>query len=389
MSGNLQMMILVTEGGCPWDAEAFEKAAELGHLNIIEWGLEYGFTNILERVCSGAAKGGNAEIFSWALEKGSKYPSGVRGKLIRSGNHEAIETLAIMHNIKELDSTIVNCTKIVSGDLTVLDDLDMSTFEEFHIITIMSITTSKGRLDILQTLDINGFPLDFDFICEESARFGNLEMLKWSFSRTGEGIIGNKILKRAMESGNLDLCEWVIEQGGVWDAFTTQIAAYHGRLDVLKWAFEKGPPIDSSIYLVVLQSSLPSNLILEIMSWLHEVGVELPPAQEFILHACARDDLSTLAWILDKPGRWTTRENVIASAIKKLSFRKYQWLRNRFGDAEVNKVENQQDIVHGALNADDFPLLELLSREYSDFRRKTNRSSDDPRIRKLLPPFIF
>ena len=89
---------------------------------------------------------------------------------------------------------------------------------------------------------INRSPSPKSLFCEfaiEAAIAGDLKMLKWGVS---QGCPWNRddVFISGSRSGNIDLLQWVLDNGGQWTAYGFEGAAGHGRVETLKWLREEG-----------------------------------------------------------------------------------------------------------------------------------------------------
>jgi len=65
--GNREMLALLHNTGCPWDAETAFAAASGGHLELLQWLHDHGYPwNYM--TCAVAARCGHMEVLQWARE---------------------------------------------------------------------------------------------------------------------------------------------------------------------------------------------------------------------------------------------------------------------------------------------------------------------------------
>jgi hypothetical protein len=120
-------------------------------------------------------------------------------------------------------------------------------------ITRLSLV-SKRLFDILSTKDSPYFAIKYGYleivkcisgittvgmdVCFISARFGNLECLKY-FHKKG-CTWDSRTCAAAANGGHLDCLRYARENGCQWHIYTTTYAAKGGHLDCLRYAYENG-----------------------------------------------------------------------------------------------------------------------------------------------------
>lgn len=67
-SGHLSLLQYLFDHGLPLDKSIYNKAAEVGHLDMIRWAMDY--LSLSKGACIGAAKGGHFELLRWLKENG-------------------------------------------------------------------------------------------------------------------------------------------------------------------------------------------------------------------------------------------------------------------------------------------------------------------------------
>ena len=111
-----------------------------------------------------------------------------------------------------------------------------------------------GHLEILKWARSQDCPWD-KWTCAAAAEGGHLKVLKWARS---QGCTWNSYTcSHAAKGGHLKVLKWARSNGCPWNTITCIYAAAHGRLEVLKYAVENGCPwnIDT-----VEISMLPENI---------------------------------------------------------------------------------------------------------------------------------
>ena len=100
----------------------------------------------------------------------------------------------------------------------------------------------KGYLSTLQHMHSRGRLSRKKYLCEDAARGGHLEVLKWA--RENGCPWDERMCTYAAEGGHLEVLKWARENGCPWDEKMCWDAAYGGHLEVLKWARANGCPWD-------------------------------------------------------------------------------------------------------------------------------------------------
>ena len=100
----------------------------------------------------------------------------------------------------------------------------------------------KGYLSTLKHMHSRGRLSRKKDLCEDAARGGHLEVLKWA--RANDCPWDEWTCAEAAENGHLEVLQWARENGCPWDDETCSHAAERGHLEILKWARESGCPWD-------------------------------------------------------------------------------------------------------------------------------------------------
>jgi hypothetical protein len=104
-------------------------------------------------------------------------------------------------------------------------------------------------------------------ICDEIARYGYLEVLKWARENGCEW--DSYTCHNAAENGHLEVLKWARENGCVWNSITCDYAAKNGNLEILKWAIENGCRMGPDICGVAY-----SYGHFEVIKWIKEIGIK-------------------------------------------------------------------------------------------------------------------
>ena len=123
-----------------------------------------------------------------------------------------------------------------------------------------------GNLQMFQWLRDEGCPWH-ESTCAEAASNGHLEMLQWL--RENGCPWDQETCSRAAGNGHLDVLQWARSNGCPWDNSTCAAAARNGHLDVLKWARAKGCRWDHYTC-----SEAADNGHLEVLQWARANGCQ-------------------------------------------------------------------------------------------------------------------
>lgn len=97
----------------------------------------------------------------------------------------------------------------------------------------------NGRIDALIALRDIGIPLEY--VDENAARFGQLEILKWYESQGLQ--LSPEDADGAARGGYLDILKWLAERGILPDQESIDMAARYGHVNILEWASHLDPPV--------------------------------------------------------------------------------------------------------------------------------------------------
>jgi hypothetical protein len=145
----------------------------------------------------------------------------------------------------------------------------------------------EGNIELLEWVHENGCRSNY-LIYHYAIDNGQLETIKWAHKK---GYIwGNFICARAAKGGYLEIIKWLRENGCKWDHYTCQRAAKYGHLEVLKWVRENGCKWDDYTCAAAAQ-----NGNLEILKWLRENGC--PWDNETYERAVKNGNIDILKWL--------------------------------------------------------------------------------------------
>lgn len=134
-----------------------------------------------------------------------------------------------------------------------------------------------------------------DNLCEESAKHGNLHVLKWAKMK---GCSWDEwTCSYAAKEGHLDILKWSRKNGCPWDEKTCTYAAINGHMDVLKWA-----RLNGCEFTAITFASAAMNGNFEILKWLKNEGC--PWDKWTCLYAAEKGNLEVLKWARENECPW-------------------------------------------------------------------------------------
>ena len=179
MWGDVALVKILHENGCPWNKETCSQAAKGGHLDVLKYAHENGCPWD-EETCYWAARKGHLDVLKYAHEHGCPWD----------------EETCFM-------------------------------------------AASEGHLHVLKYARENGCPWD-EYTCDCAAEGGHLVVLKYAHEN---GCPWNsQTCCSAASGGHLDVLKYAHENGCPWDVGTCSSATWGGHLHVLKYARENGCP---------------------------------------------------------------------------------------------------------------------------------------------------
>ena len=233
-----------------------EKAAENGHLHVIQWALSnyiscgahvqlpaiaarhrqwkillYLLQNkfpLTSDVAVSAAEIGDLEMLKWAKENGIKIIGDCATQAAANGHFEVFLWLA--ENQCYIDGNTFKYT----------DSIEILNWAKLHGYSIPTgsilFSLCENSLEVMKWLYENGYCPAFESrFCVLAARDGYLETLKWL--RTVGCPWDENTLCSAAANGFLDIIKWAIENGCPIEKSSTifKLSAVYGHLHILKW----------------------------------------------------------------------------------------------------------------------------------------------------------
>jgi len=155
---------------------------------------------------------------------------------------------------------------------------------------------NTGDVEVLQCMKNNGFKLWESSVFEHAAFRGNLQVMEWLLEN---GCLFGKVTFRgAARNGNLDNMKWLLSKGcPLDDGWALYSASRKGNLDNMKWLLSKGCPINENTFTC---SARKGNL--DNMKWLRSEGC--PFDERTFEEASKKGNLDNMKWLLSEGCPW-------------------------------------------------------------------------------------
>ncbi|MBQ6617169.1 MAG: ankyrin repeat domain-containing protein [Thermoguttaceae bacterium] len=255
LKGNWEMFQYLVENGADILIEngdgcsALHAAAEGGNFEIVKWlikkGLDVKVQCYYDRSClHHAAKSGNIEMIKWFIDKGLDIKAKDFGK--RTVLHYAAE----------------------GGHLEMVQWLVEQGLDINDVIMLLNRRTRLIGGNILIDSDNNEFDL-----LSIAARAGNLELVQWLVEQGMDAVTTDNEIRAAVKSGNIELVEWLVNQGANINREKNLLfyATLNGNLKLVQYLVNQGVDIKKSEN--VLQGAAYSGNM-ELIQWLIEHGAD-------------------------------------------------------------------------------------------------------------------
>ena len=224
-------------------------AARSGDIEILEWATSGAESKVLSipyirtpcsltlRTSIQAAKSGNLKVLQWLQSKGAPLHLSVLYAAAKSGSRELVEW--IMEHGYISDSRA--CMRAAEAGHF---ELAKFLYVEPAKMPLAKEAAVKGNIEILEWLYEEGPFLDIQAIGIKAIQSGQLDVLKWLRAK-GWTLFGYET-KEAADSGRIDVMQWVLENGGKLEEQTMTIAALKGHFGLVQWLRANGCPWDET-----------------------------------------------------------------------------------------------------------------------------------------------
>jgi hypothetical protein len=167
---------------------------------------------------------------------------------------------------------------------------------EIGCISVLERLHENGHLSLPTAVSPqnSAHVVDLGLLYRVTARFGQLEVLKWLRAKN---VWWDHLVKGwhfyafagAAEGGNIEIIEWVLASGQQWDSAVCGSAALFGQLEVLKWLHTNGCPWDEWTC-----ASAAKGGHLEVLKWARENDCPW----DFRTLSCAHKHHEVMQWAI-------------------------------------------------------------------------------------------
>lgn len=230
--GQLKMLKIMHEGGCPWDDETCAASARKGHLNCLKYAVENNCPLYPDTLVA-AAHFGHLECFKYAYEHGCKLSKEISINAAGRGN---LELLDYARDIGCEFPNDICCFPIVNGDVKCLEYLIERGYKTTEAMSIEAVF--HNNLNIISFMNDNNLPISKD-ICSHAAKHGFLPILKYLHKHDFEKC--DNVCGEAAKHGHLDCLIYAHKNFfPIVDSFA--FAAKYNQMDCLKYAHKNEFP---------------------------------------------------------------------------------------------------------------------------------------------------
>lgn len=319
---------LVSTGSKPSKRISYLAAAN-NHLPVLEW---YITINKLDDYL--IKYSGNVEVYNWLIEHGCRYSDDVLESVIKNGNLELLKRLP---HQKEYSNSLCDIA-VANGNWEVLDWLLQrgSRFRHFYV----SVNIAKNQVQTLQVLTDHrqeipeniaskvtgidaikwcanhGFRIDIASV--NACRKGDIEILQYLIENGLE--LTSCLTIEAARGGQFECLKWLVSKGCPLSYFETAFAALSGRIDIIEWLLKQGCELDDGTVISVCEKGM-----VNVIEWLSARNCELNYPDMF--HKALEYSNSEILEWLDNKG-YRHQDNSIYLAIANDSVKTLEWLLN-------------------------------------------------------------
>lgn len=155
-------------------------------------------------------------------------------------------------------------------------------------------------------------------LCNESAKHGVLNVLKWLKDR-GCYCLGADTMCAASEGCNIEILKYLRKNNCEWNSWSCSAAASTGNLEILKWLRKEGCPWDQTTCGYAAREGH-----LDLLKWARSNGCEW---SEWVFSKAAQcGDIEILEWLLREGCPWS--RNACATAAEFGHLNVLKWLRD-------------------------------------------------------------
>lgn len=274
-----------------------EFAAARGHLETLVWVKDKGYfpEDAENKICIAAAAGGHIAVLEWYQNQGYPFSSEAY-RAAAYGGHLA--------TLKWLESH--QCPLPTGKDAQGVPDLVDITFEweiNDHVYyeylgESLGLKIQKDHFfEICLWWKQNGLPLQ-PWMCKRAAETGDLDLLQWL--RSNHCAWNAETFNAAAAKGSFTILEWLYANGCPWNETTCAVAA-EKSFKILKWLRVNGCPWDVRTFTAAAGASTVSRL-----KWLHAQGC--PWDKDVFSQAVINGTLENVKWLRENGCPWEKKQ---------------------------------------------------------------------------------
>ncbi|WZN63645.1 putative ankyrin repeat protein [Chloropicon roscoffensis] len=213
----------------------------------------------------------------------------------------------------------------------------------------------EGHLEALKFLRGLDPPCRWDWkTCEGAAKGGHLDVLKWARSEDPPCPWYEGTCMKAAEGGHLEVLKWVRDQDPPcpWDRLTCSEAAYGGHLEVLKWLRDQDPPCPWD-WETCAEAAGGGHL--DVLKWARAQNPPCPWYEDTCFEAAEGGQLEVLKWLRseDPPCPWR-RSNCREIASHNDHQHIVDWIDQREDESDLEPFDSDTDRSYDSYGDDYF-----------------------------------
>lgn len=262
-------------------------AARSGDLEMVKW--LHNYCKIDSFTIENAIKYNHLDLVKWLCETCENYKyyfTSTYKEAVKIGNMNTIKYIYEIVEFRYIEPNILELA-VKSGNLEVVKLLHSKgyTFDEFTFLQAVE----SGNLDIFEWLCMMDCKNDHRLNMQYGLEGGNLDIVKYLFER--EWMPPSPISSYyATKSGNLKLVEWLFDENFEFDDISGALC--NGSLEIIKLFLEKGYELSEDAMDVAAGSG---NL--ELLQFLHKMGLDYD--QDTMWQAAERGHMNIVWWLYD------------------------------------------------------------------------------------------
>jgi len=246
--GVVKLMRNHADARITWSASVCSRAAENGHLDVLQWARAQDPPCPWNAdVSSGAARNGRLDVLQWARAQDPPCPwdASVSSGAAQFGHLHVLQWARAQNPPCPWGGALFCICAASGGHLDVLQWARAQDppcpWDEW----VCRGAAMNGHLHVLQWARAQDPPCPWnEDVCTNAARNGRLHVLQWARAQDPPRPWDARVCTDAAANGHLDVLQWARAQDPPcpWDADVCIRAATKGHLDVLQWARTQGAP---------------------------------------------------------------------------------------------------------------------------------------------------